>query len=514
MRKCFIIFGILLPFIEFINTNIILLDKVIIINLFFLIINFFFIFFIIIFFKKKLFSKNKYFDDIEIIFIIILNLTFRYKEIRDSFSFFLRNYFNKEIYFSIFAIFIILCISIIFIYFLKFKKFKIFIINFVVLYSISISLVFTFNYSKKSEYKFNSKKNNFDFLLPDKKNIKPNIYLVTINLMTSLDQVEKIYNVTNNDFKNDMKSKNYKVREGKSITNLTYETMTSIFNLEYPIIHEGKLIKNKHKMFPAILANTKNNKLINLLEKFNYNFYWIGNAYANCEMYNKTLCLDGGNLKKKNYFNFLNFYVIESFISSTPLISIINQINNFQYTEFDKNDATQNLINYLENSEIKKNSFFFINDFNLRFQNFDDNCKYKKNKLSKRINKQFIINQSYLNSYECILKRINKISSLIEVKDPNSFVIFHGDHGIHDQFYDPKSDNINYTRLYNFIAHKSHKNCKIKPNNNYLNSLQLLNIFFRCLSTNKEEVKIIGNKYFYMLKTPNSGVFNVIESKN
>ena len=95
--------------------------------------------------------------------------------------------------------------------------------------------------------------------------------------MTSLEQVGKNYKLESNDFKNDMEAKNYKITQGKSITNFTYDTITSIFNLEYPNVQKDNLIRNSHKMFPAILVDTKNNNLLNLLKRFNYNFYWIGN---------------------------------------------------------------------------------------------------------------------------------------------------------------------------------------------------------------------------------------------
>ena len=128
-----------------------------------------------------------------------------------------------------------------------------------------------------------------------------------------------------------------------------------------------------------------------------------------------------------------------------------------------KFDSTLNLIQYLENNSLKKNSFFFVNDLNLRFQKFNNDCNYSKDKLNEKINKIILINRSYINSYNCILKRINKITSLIRDKDPNSFVIIHGDHGAHSI---GDKNEISNSRLFNFIGFKSNESCPLSNDKN------------------------------------------------
>ena len=117
-----------------------------------------------------------------------------------------------------------------------------------------------------------------------------------------------------------------------------------------------------------------------------------------------------------------------------------------------------------------------------------------------------MINRSYINSYNCILKRINKITSLIRDKDPNSFVIIHGDHGANS--IGDKKNEISNSRLFNFIGFKSNESCPLSNDKKHLNSLQLLNIFFRCLSINKSE-EIIENKSFYIFFTKKPWKFKV-----
>ena len=58
MKKVLIFFGILIPFLEYLNTNILLLERVVLINLLFLFIIFCFFLFIIISIKEKIFIKK------------------------------------------------------------------------------------------------------------------------------------------------------------------------------------------------------------------------------------------------------------------------------------------------------------------------------------------------------------------------------------------------------------------------------------------------------------------------
>lgn len=478
---------ICIPFLEYLNVNFNTLDNLMFKSFlaYFLFGSIIYIFFILII--KTTINDKLLRDKIIITSTIFFWLLFQFEYIQNFLFKFGINEMSKDNLSAELSIIIISALSLIFLSskILKFiSKFLIifFIAQHIFVYS---GLLTNFYFNHKSNSKEISKileteKNFFSNkeidLINKNKNKNLNIYYLVIDEMTSLNQYKKLGGQLNVEewIKNFEKYGYRYVSNTYSTFNDTNTTFGSIFNLK-PIITENFNLSNdlyNDLTYPTSLSKDRfilkqYPKLIKNLKKLNYEFKWIGNSKYNCQIYNRSLCLEyNDKLKDKNDFSlkkFLNLYVLKTFLENTPL----EEIFRIYYKNKSTNDNAKLSNNIIDDDAIEKfilnvkkyNKkdqlyFYFLHDQIIKEPYpFDSNCKKIE---FKNINNEVNLNiQGYLNTYGCALKKINKLISFLDEYDPNSIVIIQSDHG----FRAPYKDYKDLRRYEIFSLIKTNKKC-------------------------------------------------------
>ena len=461
---------ICIPFLEYLNVNFNTLDNLMFESFlaYFLFGSIIYIFFILII--KTTINDKLLRDKIIITSTIFFWLLFQFEYIQNFLFKVGINEMSKDNLSAELSIIIISALSLIFLSskILKFiSKFLIifFIAQHIFVYS---GLLTNFYFNHKSNSKEISKileteKNFFTNkeidLINKNKNKNLNIYYLVIDEMTSLNQYKKLGGQLNVEewIKNFGKYGYRYVSNTYSTFNDTNTTFGSIFNLK-PIITENFNLSNdlyNDLTYPTSLSKDRfilkqYPKLIKNLKKLNYEFKWIGNSKYNCQIYNRSLCLEyNDKLKDKNDFSlkkFLNLYVLKTFLENTPLEEIfriyyknksINDNAKLSNNIIDDDAIEKFILNVKKYNKKDQLYFYFLHDQIIKEPYpFDSNCKKIE---FKNINNEVNLNiQGYLNIYGCALKKINKLISFLDEYDPNSIVIIQSDHGFRAPYKDYK----------------------------------------------------------------------------
>ena len=478
---------ICIPFLEYLNVNFNTLDNLMFESFlaYFLFGSIIYIFFILII--KTTINDKLLRDKIIITSTIFFWLLFQFEYIQNFLFKVGINEMSKDNLSAELSIIIISALSLIFLSskILKFiSKFLIifFIAQHIFVYS---GLLTNFYFNHKSNSKEISKileteKNFFTNkeidLINKNKNKNLNIYYLVIDEMTSLNQYKKLGGQLNVEerIKNFGKYGYRYVSNTYSTFNDTNTTFGSIFNLK-PIITENFNLSNdlyNDLTYPTSLSKDRfilkqYPKLIKNLKKLNYEFKWIGNSKYNCQIYNRSLCLEyNDKLKDKNDFSlkkFLNLYVLKTFLENTPLEEIfriyyknksINDNAKLSNNIIDDDAIEKFILNVKKYNKKDQLYFYFLHDQIIKEPYpFDSNCKKIE---FKNINNEVNLNiQGYLNIYGCALKKINKLISFLDEYDPNSIVIIQSDHG----FRAPYKDYKDLRRYEIFSLIKINKEC-------------------------------------------------------
>ena len=478
---------ICIPFLEYLNVNFNTLDNLMFESFlaYFLFGSIIYIFFILII--KTTINDKLLRDKIIITSTIFFWLLFQFEYIQNFLFKVGINEMSKDNLSAELSIIIISALSLIFLSskILKFiSKFLIifFIAQHIFVYS---GLLTNFYFNHKSNSKEISKileteKNFFTNkeidLINKNKNKNLNIYYLVIDEMTSLNQYKKLGGQLNVEewIKNFGKYGYRYVSNTYSTFNDTNTTFGSIFNLK-PIITENFNLSNdlyNDLTYPTSLSKDRfilkqYPKLIKNLKKLNYEFKWIGNSKYNCQIYNRSFCLEyNDKLKDKNDFSlkkFLNLYVLKTFLENTPLEEIfriyyknksINDNAKLSNNIIDDDAIEKFILNVKKYNKKDQLYFYFLHDQIIKEPYpFDSNCKKIE---FKNINNEVNLNiQGYLNIYGCALKKINKLISFLDEYDPNSIVIIQSDHG----FRAPYKDYKDLRRYEIFSLIKINKEC-------------------------------------------------------
>ncbi len=480
----------LIPWLDFLNNNLkefntIFNDSfVLLLNLYLLVVA-------ILYFALRIFIKKSSLFNISFVGISIW-IFFQYNFLENKLFLlfeksagFWKNY-SSEITF----IFVLILIFLLFLFLDKKKFLRIFILFF---------LSFNFMYSSINffpEFLKHINTNNNEVLERSSfnkysinQNNKPNIYFFVIDAMKPLNEFENFYDVDLEIFKNFYKEKNYTYYENtKNLYKSTKYVMASFFNLSEISIKESnefntKSEKDAQNTFPTILKSKYEPNLIKELNQIGYKFIWMGNIFANCSKTNYKYC---ANSKKENY---LDIYLLQSFLNKTPFIQIFNIITNFDIIKknFDLNntqDSIFELNNFINSNKDSLSSinpkFFLIHDVQTHQPYVvDSTCEYKR--FPGRFNLK-----GYKNSYLCSVKKISTIIETLDKYDPNSLVIFQSDHNW-IMSWSEKEKYGNRKNIFNLI--KNNVACtNTLPDNP--NNINILNYLLDCLKNEKYKLKL------------------------
>ena len=472
-----VVCSILIPFLEFLNSNISILDYILNKSLVFLFssVSLFLLIFslvVYLFIKKKISYRN--------VFLIVLTFyVFFFQHHALKFSIInIGNQYNS--YAAEISFLIILIISGLLSY-LVFKD-KIFIKRFLYIFFI---FLFSFNLLNFTKNFLNLEKDknyiNKKIIFEDKlKKKKENIYFFILDAMGPIDKFDKYYNLNSDYFLSYTKTKNYNYfLDTKNFYETTDQNLSVIFHLDTLFDKNGG---NKYNgTYPSILRGSfpEPNLILNL-NNLGYQFKWVGNIYAYCYTVNLKYCL-----QKKN--TFINPELYGAFFRKSPLLhgtlslgKIVGYDYNKNFLYYDNNGILK-IKNHIKknNSDFISNkpTFYFIHHLSPHWPYITDkNCNYTS-KYPEKINFE-----GYKEAYLCNLKRIEEMINFLELNDPDAFVVFQGDHN----WEMARSNNKYGDRKEIFSLIKINENCKInKIAENNLNNLNALKSILACITGDK-----------------------------
>ncbi len=322
-------------------------------------------------------------------------------------------------------------------------------------------------------------------------NEKRTVFYVVLDEMPSLEYIENKLDLDISSFKNFASDNSIQTSySSKSNYNRTYLTITSIFNLNYlPLLKYS----NKDNFFPNILyKNDSKIPLLNLLHSNDFKFYFVGNEWARCLPTKQINCID---VSSENFFvKLINDYATTTFLSNSMIGNfLIGYVNSYfkKINKIDSNDAISKLEHYINNNLINfdENSFIFIHHLSPHSPYRSKNCVLLNG--DERVNPQ-----NFGSSVECVLNQIIDFTELINLKYPNSLIIFQGDHGHGNNI--SKISEINESLVFDkfsiFNSVYSMPTCKenLDPNFGQINTIRYV---LRCLGfdfSTLEEKKYIG----------------------
>jgi len=468
----------LIPWIEFINTNLDELDFIFNNNLFILL-AIYFLFISLTYLILSFFTSLTKYSLISFISISIWVL-FQHNFLKSNINIFLENVDISIQYSSEIALIFILFFVYLFLILIKKKKFFssffLFFLGFNLFFSV---LQFTTEfYSKKKVIEVLKHDNNYLI-----NNIKrSNIYYFILDSMMPLNEFENYYKKDLSNFKNFYTQKKYKYF--KNTLNLypgTADTLTSLFFLEEIFINYESHKKNEYKpniyrTFPGLLRKQYNPVLISELNKLGYEFKWIGNSFADCSKYNYKYCLSN---KKEEH---IDLYLLQAFLKKTPLVQIFNKLTGpdiiQKYLQINqRGNAIGKLKKFLISNKnyVKKNStFYFIHHMHPHWPyRHDEYCKYKKFPGNTNF-------EGYKNSYLCVVKKITDMIKIIEEIDKDAMVIFQSDHSW-EMSAISETKYGNRRQIFNLV--KNNIQCD-KTMTKGLNNIQITNYLIGCLKNN------------------------------
>lgn len=472
---------IFLPLYETITANFYILKTDHYIN----IIIFFFLVLLLVFilslFLKKIFFFKKY-SYLKLSIFVLLN--FYFNELSHN----LESYFNT---FHNHLALIILILFYFFILFIFYKNEKA-VIKFLSIYLLFNFLFLTYqfgniiyvsklNLTKEKDYEINE----INFL---KKKENKNIYYIIVDEMISLEDFEKKYNYNLDEYKNKfLNLDGIYFGNSNSIYDTTVLTLSSIFNLDYIAKDNQFFSYYSDRSFPNFLSKKnmkkENTNLVKILNKLQYKFWWIDNATMECSHYNKDLCIQNST-NNNLLINQTTFLILQR----TVFYSLFFKYQSSKKTTFKRNNGIKRLMKYLENNKdqiLNQNNFFFVHNFASHSPFlYNEDCKYKKNSVLKKINPE----KDYEFAYFCTLKQIIKFIDYLKETDPNSIIVINADHGLRI------NKNLDHS-VFNFVYPKKCINYKNSPNN----QLDTIYVVINCISNSnfmfKEDLQFKSSNY-------------------
>ena len=476
-------FIIFFPYINYYSKNIYYIDFY---NFFYLLISFFFscisIYFLSYIISSLLIKfQNKNFHDYKLKIFFVISIFFTLAFFHEP----LTNNFGKL------ASYCILFSLSIFTYYLNstiFKKiFLIILISYVSIFILNI-------YGNKI-----SNQKSFELKEISKFDINENIYYVILDGMTSLSYMEKFSNISENEEIKKLEELGLiYIKDSYSSYNMTPLSMASLINTDYPILPADKKFSNYDNFFPNIIYKYKNfnNNIIGNLNLNKKKFKYIQSSWAkNNSNLNYDILIDERESKiikiilPQILINFYNPSFFDGIVHKFVIL-FLGSKKDILSDNYYQNDSIGRFLKYLEKNKLSKTkTFYLIHQISPhRPYIFKSNC-------DKALSK---IDQTYINSYKCSLKKIRLFTQKLKKLDPGAVIVFQGDHGWKldpeipfNKFYISKDQ----FKIFNAIILPDR--CNLNDKENPLDNVKTINLVLSCSSNTK--YKKIKMRNFYSL---------------
>ena len=429
------------------------------------------------------------------IFVRSINKNFKLFYFSICFYFSFKYYFIENLFHPFFQYrgeisFFILLIIFLFLYIILKRSIIVF-SSLKIFFAIYFIIILSQNLLSFKDYKNFQTNSDLEVMNFDKtSNLKSNIYFVIIENMTDINLAKEDFQLKIDNF-----IKSFDNLNGKYINNVyanynkSHLSIATLMNLNLVMNENSEAYKNKSNFFPHFLDKSKISKnfepnLFKILKEFNYNIFWIGNTWVECDYFDVKSCINKNN--KKNSVFFLKYLKVEenilkTFFSYAPYVKIYNKLRSTSDTfeKYKKDDAIKKFLDFSKSKKFNKGNFFFIHQHVNKYPYIrNENCEMKTK------NYEFSYD-NYIKEYNCSLLRIIELLKFINLNDPNAKLLVLSDQGL------SKLNGIKKSKIF---ALEKTNNC-IKSQD-YFDSLSLFKTFLNCaLNIN---LRIEPNKVFVM----------------
>ena len=410
------------------------------------------------------------------------------------------NLFNIKFFPSLIGFLIILFFSMFFTYLFKFRFFSLFVFYFVFISIVSNLIFFDKRSMKNEDLKIKKVQSSEKNLKKDLTNNikKPQVFYIVADALTSIDNLNKIYNFNTKKIENQLLQDNFKIAKGAlGSYNMTYLTMASIFSLDYIVQENSSRYFNRENFYPHMLT-IERPQLVKKLDEIGYSFILYSSKWARCDFF-KVKCKFG----TENFFiNLFEDYSVNEFMSKTFLNYIYKNLKPIYFNKssnlkgFDSDNSIQYLESDLNNNleKLRENSTFHFVHHYIPHESRNSDCSIPIS------DKQ----SNYVNSVNCAFKQIFSLINLILLKFPNAIIVVQGDHGpvseTSDNYYDWNSsfenlpENSIIQRLGIFNAVRMPKIC-IKDFNSSTGNVETIQMVLKCIGAINKKISSQSKSY-------------------
>ena len=350
----------------------------------------------------------------------------------------------------------LILISIIFLFLNRFKKFNIFIKSFLII-SILINVFSNFYNLKPTKWNYKASKEVLPFENKNTTQNKQNIYFIIMDTMTSKIAYKDLGLDLSDEIKKFEEYGYDHLSNSKSNYKSTSYTLGALFNMDY---YPPNIPIGEKSFYPNNLYQKEKPLLLHILEKSNFNFFYLDNSFKICQ---KTQYINCINLHKKGlFYKVMNDEALSVFLYKSYLNRFFYKYK-FEYkADLFSNTEIDYFKNFLVNNKkiiSKKNNFFFIHVMVPHYPYRNKDCAVLSSPYINNI-------KNYLSSSKCAIKKMNEIILLLNEIDSDATVVFQSDEGYTPSSYQKSLTGENnkkkFYEIFNII--KMDKNCRIDKN--------------------------------------------------
>lgn len=330
-------------------------------------------------------------------------------------------------------------------------------------------------------------------------NISPspgeNIYYIVPDGMASLKVMRETFGLNTDPFKAQLQPLGFHVSEqAYSAYNLTFLTLASVFELDYPVDESSSPYRDRGELYPSI--RERQTELTKILYENGYQFFIAPPSWGGCPRSKYYTCLTPP--ESNLLTGILGDYAVKT---STNNSFFRNQLRAMYYENREKPDTDDTGKTFMHHFSTNPwrwkagSSFTLIHMLMPHTPHRNENCEVINP------NDESFTDQGYTSSLKCVFTRLLQLADKITTQDPTAHIIINADHGnyklgIADNFAS-LNRKIIHNRLSVFSAVRS---CKPSETNE-LNNINIIRHVLSCAIPELDLATIPNKSYWGFYET-------------
>ena len=214
--------------------------------------------------------------------------------------------------------------------------------------------------------------------------------------------------------------------------NLTYLSIQSIFNMDYPVDEQSSRYNSTNIFYSNSLKQHTESLLEKQLKTLGYEkFVYFGNEFHNCNALRKNI-ICGSGVEKSFIKNVLTDYTLNMFIETSLFKSIVGRLAMlYGVGRLDTLDYVSEYLR-LHKKNVRPQFLFahvIMPHSPFRTQTCERDERYQTTGVVNKLLYFNLTKKMYSNSIKCLTKQLLPILKFISKQDPDAIIIVQGDHG-------------------------------------------------------------------------------------